>query len=267
MVGSAPSDRDSDLGFSNASKNLTDFMDQFEQGTENGRYLTTDDLKHSGMEAPSFSIFHLNIRSLNKHANELVSLLSSIDLVFDCICLTEVHNTNLNHYASLLNGYHFHPVPSQRGNVGGVCIFIKNDIKFNIIDEFTFTCESPCENLWFTLSKNNSETIVGLVYRHPDGSIDEFCGKLETTLEQITQHDYDQSILIGDLNIDLIKYNDSKNKNVKTYVELLVSYGLLPQTILPSRITRQTASLIDHVFLYQRRPSDKIIAGNLITDM
>ena len=50
-------------------------------------------------------------------------------------------------------------------------------------------------------------------------------------------------------------------------MELLVSYGLLPQTILPSRITRQTASLIDHVFLYQRRPSDKIIAGNLITDI
>ena len=44
MVGSAPSERDSDLGFSNTSKNLIDFMDQFEQGTENGRYLTTDDL-------------------------------------------------------------------------------------------------------------------------------------------------------------------------------------------------------------------------------
>ena len=81
MVGSAPSERDSDLGFSNTSKNLIDFMDQFEQGTENGRYLTTDDLKHAGMEAPSFSIFHLNIRSLNKHANKLVSLLSSINLV------------------------------------------------------------------------------------------------------------------------------------------------------------------------------------------
>lgn len=55
MVGCAPPNRDSDLGFSTACKNLIDLMDRFEQGTENGRYLTADDLIHSGMEAPTFS--------------------------------------------------------------------------------------------------------------------------------------------------------------------------------------------------------------------
>ena len=124
-----------------------------------------------------------------------------------------------------------------------------------------------CENLWFTLSKNNTESILGLIYRHPDGNINEFCEKLEPTLEKIAKHKFSQGIIIGDLNINLLKYNDSKHKNVKTYVELLVSHGFLPQTVLPSRITSSSATLIDHVFMYQQRPSDQIIAGNLITDI
>ncbi len=73
--------------------------------------------------------------------------------------------------------------------------------------------------------------------------------------------------MIGDINIDLLKYNDSKHKNVKTYLELLVSHGFLPQTVLPSRVTSHSATLIDHVFMYQQRPSDQIIAGNLVTDI
>ena len=207
---------------------------------------------------------HLNIRSLNKHANELVNLLSSFKFSFDCICLTEVHNANLEHYSCLLNGYTFHPVPSQRGNVGGVCVYVKNDLKFNILADFSLTCDSPCENLWFTLPKNNNETIVGLIYRHPDGNINEFCEKLELTLGKIAQHSFRQAILIGDLNIDLLKYNNSKHKGVKTYLELLVSHGFLPQTVLPSRVTSYSATLIDHVFMYEQRPSDTCEAKILI---
>ena len=196
-----------------------------------------------------------------------ICTLSSFNFSFDCICLTEVHNTNLEHFSSLLNGYKFHPVPSQRGNVGGVCVYVKNDLKFNVLINFTLTCESPCENLWFTLSKNNSETIVSLIYRHPDGNINEFCEKLELSLEKLAQHPFSKAILIGDLNIDLLKYDDSKHKNVKTYLELLVSHGFLPQTVLPSRVTSHSATLIDHVFMYEKRPSDQIIAGNLVTDI
>ena len=36
----------------------------------------------------NFSVFHINIRSLNKHH------LSLLNLKFDCICLTEIWNYN-----------------------------------------------------------------------------------------------------------------------------------------------------------------------------
>ena len=57
-------------------------------------------------------------------------------------------------------------------------------------------------------------------------------------------------------------------RSIKTYLELLVSQSSrLPQTVLPSRVTSHSATLIDHVCMYEKRPSDQIIAGNLVTDI
>ena len=154
-----------------ATCSFRNFVSQLDSFTENGTYFTAENLNKPSDDIPAFSVFHLNVRSLNKHANELVSLLSSIKISFDIICLTEVHNTNLDHFSSLLNGYVYHPVPSLRGNVGGVCVYVKADIKFEVLHDLTFICQSPCENLWFTVSRDKVETIIGLIYRHPDGSI------------------------------------------------------------------------------------------------
>ena len=142
--GKSPPVCDDDLVYASVSSDFINFMDQFDSATANGRYLTVDKINQLSKDSTRFSTFHLNVRSSNKHADELVNLLSSIELSFDCICLTEVDDTNLDHFASLLNGYTFHPVPSQRGNVGGICIYVKSNVKFNTISDFTFTCESPC---------------------------------------------------------------------------------------------------------------------------
>ena len=46
---------------------------------------------------PRFSVFHLNISSLNCHHKELICIayLHLLNLRFDCICLSEVRSTNL----------------------------------------------------------------------------------------------------------------------------------------------------------------------------
>ena len=76
---------------------------------------------------PKLSVFHLNIRSLNKHSSELVNLLSNLKLNFDCICLTEINRTNINMYKSLCNDYVFHFIAPESGNIGGAGIFVKKD--------------------------------------------------------------------------------------------------------------------------------------------
>jgi len=53
------------------------------------------------------SVFHLNIRSLNKNWKGLNYLLHSIELDFDVLILSEVWNYNLDFYNNIFKNYTF----------------------------------------------------------------------------------------------------------------------------------------------------------------
>ena len=53
-------------------------------------------------------------------------------------------------------------------------------------------------------------------------------------------------LLIGDFNIDLLKIND--RPHFKDYFMNMISHGLLPTITLPTRLTDNSASLIDNIF-------------------
>ena len=62
-------------------------------------YFTEDDFNDSLQQLNTrFSLFHLNIRSLNKHHNDLVIYLSLLNNKFDAICLSEIWNYTLESY-------------------------------------------------------------------------------------------------------------------------------------------------------------------------
>ena len=88
------------------NSDLSQYLNQFNQFIDNDKYYTIQSINQiSNVAKADLSIFHLNIRSLNKHADDLVNLLSSLKISLDCVCLTEMGSTNLDIYASLLNGY------------------------------------------------------------------------------------------------------------------------------------------------------------------
>jgi len=51
--------------------------------------------------------------------------------------------------------------------------------------------------------------------------------------------------LVGDFNIDILKYNE--NSRATNYIDLLFSFGLLQILTKPSRCTDNSATLIDHI--------------------
>ena len=76
-------------------------------------------------------LFHMNIRSLNKHHKELITYLSLLNTKLDCICLSEVWNYNLEFYRNIFQNYVSYFEPRKGTNIGGVAIFIKRDLKVN----------------------------------------------------------------------------------------------------------------------------------------
>ena len=68
-----------------------------------------------------FTVFHVNIRSLNKNGNALYNFLLTLDLSFD-VALTEIWNINLDLCKNLFDGYTFYfDVPADCWWCRSVC--------------------------------------------------------------------------------------------------------------------------------------------------
>ena len=52
--------------------------------------------------------------------------------------------------------------------------------------------------------------------------------------------------------------------NYKKFYEQMYSYGLLPQITQPTRVTDNTATIVDNIFT--NNMDDNILSGNIITD-
>lgn len=133
---------------------------------------------------------HLNIRSLNSKVVEFIQLIDELNVTFDFIVISEVWTTNLNFYNNILTGYNLiFDVPVDT-HVGGVAIFYHSSLSVNNLPHLKVTTSASCktENLWIKIRKNENDFCVGAVYRHPNGNVQEFCDKLEHTINNIPKN-------------------------------------------------------------------------------
>ena len=83
--------------------------------------------------------------------------------------------------------------------------------------------------------KNQTNVIVGCIYKHPHMDIDNFSKNyISPFLQQISKENK-QHVLLGDFNINLLNFNDADS--VKNFVDTLESSFLLPSILLPTRVT------------------------------
>ena len=218
------------------------------------------------------NILSLNIRSLPKHGGELVCLLEVLETKFDIIILTEIGSLNISTVKHLLENYQLYYVISKDNMFGGVGIYVNEELTdVHAVDEFTIqkSCHCPkceIESLFITFRYHNSQYIVGGIYGHPNGKTAHFVNDLETSLHRIG--DAVTTILAGDINIALIKF---ENDDTMNYLTTLLSNRYLPYITLPSRLTDFSATCVDHVFVKFTRQelvnASDVISGMFYCDM
>ena len=72
-------------------KYIRQLVPYFQQTIPGSNYYVEDEFNsYTNKIKSKFSVFHLNIRSLNCHHKELIAYLHVLNLKFDCICLSEV---------------------------------------------------------------------------------------------------------------------------------------------------------------------------------
>ena len=121
--------------------NLNDFdMDENLTYTISSKYYSLAEISKLNTVNESYSLFHLNIRSLSAHHDELTLLLSNLKFKFDVIGISETKEQSDEGFLSDVGipGYNIH---SQRTNsfAGGVALYIKSTLDYEIREDICMT--------------------------------------------------------------------------------------------------------------------------------
>ena len=134
----------------------------------NFKYNTSDEFNKQmsnliAIESVNISVFHVNIRSLNKNDSKLYNFLLTLDLVFDVIVLSEIWDYNLELSSKLFSDYSFYYDSCTSSHVGGVGVLVKNNLICNKLDNLKIesTSKNTVENVWLEILNGKQKYILG----------------------------------------------------------------------------------------------------------
>ena len=130
---------------------------------------------------------------------------------------------------------------NRRG--GGVAIYVKNGIEFDVMESLSCAVDNllECISINVCVSRKKS-IIVTCIYGQPDSKIEACIDIIESFFDDKKSYIY----ICGDFNINL--WNYYHHHNTKYFLDSLVMLNLYPCIIQPTRITTVTATLIDNIF-------------------
>ena len=144
-------------------------------------------------------------------------------------------------------GPHAKSLRSPGPGVGVVYMYFMHGIPFTIghdVDCF----DSEMRPIFFKIDRHvfqtSSNILLGLIYRMPDASVDK-CNARITYVLHIINQEKSFFYLVGDLNIDFLKFES--HKSTSTVLHISNSPSVLPLITKPTRVTKNTATLIDHI--------------------
>lgn len=198
----------------------------------------------------------VELSNISECLNLLAFNISSIPLHFDsCLhqCIDVCHTrfdiiafceTRLNDAISSIysiDGYASY-FSNRSTTAGGLAIFVNSN--FDVRTPSNLCSRLPyIEYLFLEITKPR-KFLVGMIYRPPNSSIDDFITTLTDII--ITTITYGIPVYImGDLNINILNYSDN---NSQLLVNLFHSYGFFSTINKPTRVTSHSATLIDHIW-------------------
>ena len=108
--------------------------------------------------------------------------------------------------------------------------------------------------------KRKKYIICSCVYRVPDSSIEHFKDSMEVLFANTNQK---VTFICGDYNINLL--NPNKHRMIEEFINTMYSLSLYPLITKPSRITVQSATIIDNIFTNYM--NNTLVSGLLMKDI
>ncbi len=226
------------------------------------KYYTDAEFTSNIETVGSFSLIHLNCRSLYSNFSKIHDYLNILQNKFTVIALSETWLTDEKGVEFHFEGYELFYVNRINKRGGGVALCVSSDLKCKTIECMTTVIEYVMECLTVEIEmKKQRNIVVTCIYRSPGSSITAFNNKFEQLLVGLNENKV--SIICGDFNINLL--NVSNHTSSSDFLDLMYSRGLYPTITKPSRITSSCATLIDNIFVNILEKTIK--SGLLINDI
>ena len=187
---------------------------------------------------------HVNAQGLQSAFNELKLLLASspIDIVGVCETFLSA-NTPLTMLD--LPGMKCISRTRCQNARGGQMLYIRDDWSFSILSDLSVFDEGLCETIFVeVVPLGCNPFIFGSVYRSPSGNPKIFFEVFEPLLKNLEALKK-PVIISGDFNFDLLNLDVGNNKE---FLTMMLCSNFLPSISLPTRVTANTATLLDNIF-------------------
>ena len=174
----------------------------------------------------------LNVRSLYPKIDQVQNVIEEND--FDILGINETWLDNfISDQELLLNQYNLLRCDRNRHG-GGVCVFIKQAIRYTLLK----TVENSVESIWLKLNARGHSVGLGCIYRPPNSS-QKYYDSILDEIEQV-KNEVDYIIMMGDFNYN---YKSDVASCPIRFIE--AAYGLKQLITQPTRVTVNASSLLD----------------------
>ena len=143
-----------------------------------------------------------------------------------------------------LDGYEFVGNERQNRNGGGVGIYVHNDFNYNRRLDLDIN-NNDFESVFIEIKTDKKSIILGTIYGPPNTCLPSFVESLNLILNIVNKENKLIYFAGGD-NINLL--NDSSCQQINHFLDVFMVNSMFPVIQYPTRVTINSATLIDNIF-------------------
>ena len=192
-------------------------------------------------------IAHLNVRSLKRREHFILVKESILANKFDVFTISETWlNNTVSDLELEIPGYSLHRLDRQTKKGGGVCVYVLQSYKTEVLGEISYISSTDFHQLWIKIQVRNLKSIIiCTTYRPPDTTVS--CFNTDLTPSLITASLLDKTIyILGDLNCNLL---NSSCPDSRALTNFCLTYNLSQMVTSPTQVTNLTETLIDVILV------------------
>ena len=211
-------------------------------------YISHDDLHSIKSTTNDLMVLQFNIRGLLSKLSTLSSIINacSTNSKVNVILLYETWLTSDTKDLVKISGYEFVGIERENKKGGGVRILISDELHYKRINKYN-SVSNHLESLFVVILSKGKHVICGSMYRPPNSDLQAFHNDITNIMGKIKLETHKHIVIGMDHNLDFLSHG--KHKDTEKFINTMVDASFLPCITRPTRVTRNSATLIDNIFI------------------